>query len=163
MNSRFIIENKSSNNKMTAKDNIHVKLWDLQESIMRGECGKLIREPIHIQNQYGQLEPVLHGRMIADLTGEPLSSVIDVIQALEESGHLLKVDDMNLYDEDGEQINGRAEVHSESHVCYRFHQVKMLVETQQTAVQEIEDLHSKIIETQQVFDSYRKMVESKLH
>jgi hypothetical protein len=137
---------------------------------MRGECGKLIREPIHIQNQYGQLEPVLHGRMIADLTGEPLSSVIDVIQALEESGHLLKVDDMNLYDEDGEQINARAEVHSESHVCYRFHQVKMLVETQQTAVetqqtavQEIEDLHSKIIETQQVFDSYRKMVESKLH
>jgi hypothetical protein len=101
--------------------------------------------------------------MIADLTGEPLSSVIDVIQALEESGHLLKVDDMNLYDEDGEQINARAEVHSESHVCYRFHQVKMLVETQQTAVQEIEDLHSKIIETQQVFDSYRKMVESKLH
>jgi hypothetical protein len=147
---------------MTIKDNIHVKLWDMQESIIRGECGKLIREPIHIQNQYGQLEPVLHARMIADLTGEPLSSVIEAIQALEESGHLLKVDDVNLYDEDGEQIDGRAEANAESHMCYRFHQVKMLVETQQTAVQEIEDLHSMILETQKDFDSYKKMVESRL-
>ena len=155
--------NKSSNNNMTVKDNIHVKLWDMQESIMRGECGKLIRDPIHIQNQYGQLEPVVNARMIADLAGEPLSSVIEAIQALEESGHLLKVDDVKLYDEDGEQISRHAETQSDSHIHYRFHQVKMLVETQQTAVQEIEDLHSKILETQKDFDSFKNMVDSRLH